>query len=69
MKPSVSKKKIRSEKPKEYTAHFAIKGVAWLTVTASSIEEAEEKAWAAYHAGELQDLEWDADDLEVEETA
>lgn len=60
------KRMKRSEKPEEYTAHFAIKGVAWLTVQAHSIAEAEDRAWAAYHAGEeLQDVEWHVDDLEV----
>lgn len=63
---TTEKRMKRSAKPEEYTAHFSIKGVAWLTVQAHSLEEAEHAAWKAYHEGEeLQDVEWEVDDLEV----
>jgi len=56
----------RSAKPEEYVVNFEIKGHGWLTVQAHSIEEAEDKAWGAYHAGEeLQDVEWEVDDLTI----
>ena len=59
-------KKVKLTKPATWTVEAKIKGSAWLTVQASSKEEAEEKAWALYHDGtELDDLSWEVDDMEA----
>ncbi len=53
-----------AEVPVEWLVEVKIQGRGWLTVMASNKEEAEEKAWEAYHSGiELEQLEWEADDV------
>lgn len=56
----------KKAKQTEWTVECKIKGVGWLTVMATSKEEAEEAAWAAFHGGvEPQGVEWEVDDMEA----
>jgi hypothetical protein len=61
-------KRTKKGEQREYNVRFSIRGSAYLSVVATSQEEAEEAAWTAYHSGsQLLNLEWETDDAHAEE--